>query len=158
MSWRSLTKNCRIWIRIHQSEVCIRGSGPVPKFHGSATLGLSIFLPNHWSLVYLMIYAYLGIIGIQTDLILSRNLRANLEIRKKTCNTIILIMNYTYMIYMCFKDHSHFLPLMLKKIPTHSKYLVSCEHSIFLVLIYRLNESGCIVLSSTWRTGLIVNK
>ncbi len=26
------------WIRIHKSDVWIRGSGSVPKFHGSATL------------------------------------------------------------------------------------------------------------------------
>ncbi len=37
---------------------------------------------------------------------------------KKTCNTIILIMNY-----MCSKDHSRlFFPTLCLKIPTHSKW------------------------------------
>ncbi len=34
-------ENSRIWIRIHWSEVRIRGSGSVPKCHGSTTLALS---------------------------------------------------------------------------------------------------------------------
>ncbi len=40
-------ENSRIWIRIHWSEARIRGSGSVPKCHGSTTLVLSNQVGKH---------------------------------------------------------------------------------------------------------------